>query len=86
MIDLRLLREQPDAVKNAYAKRGGVEDVDRVLELDVRHRDLLAQVEKLRAEQNRASKAIGQAPPDERPAAIEAARALADHLKELEPN
>lgn len=85
MIDLRLLREQPDAVKEAYAKRGGVENLDRVLELDIRHRELLQRVEQLRAEQNRASKAIGQASPDERQAAIEAARRLVDELKQLEP-
>src|SRR5438093_12406678 len=85
MIDLKLLREQPDAVRQGYARRGGVDGLDRVIELDERHRTLLAEVEKLRAEQNRASKAIGQASPEERGDAIESARALADKIKELEP-
>src|SRR5687768_7802432 len=85
MIDLKLLRDDPDAVRSAYARRGGVDDLDRVIELARKHRDLLAEVESLRADQNRASKAIGQAAPDERQAAIEAARELADRLKEMDP-
>ena len=85
MIDLKLLRDDPDAVRAAYARRGGVDDLDRVVGLAREHRDLLTQVESLRADQNRASKAIGQAAPDERQLAIEAARALADRLKEMEP-
>ena len=37
------------------------------------------------AEHNKASKAIGRATPEERPAAIEAAKQLADKVKALEP-
>jgi seryl-tRNA synthetase len=85
MIDLRLLREQPDAIKAAYARRGGVDGLDRVIELDARYRQLLGEVERLRAEHNRASKAIGKASADDRPAAIAGARELAVKLKALEP-
>jgi seryl-tRNA synthetase len=85
MIDLRLLRENHDAVEKAYARRGGVEGLDRVVELDGRYRELLAEVERLRAEHNRASKAIGKAAPEDRPTAIAAAREIADRLKTLEP-
>ena len=85
MIDLKLLRDDLDAVRSAYSKRGGVEGLDRVVELDTSYRDLLRRVEDLRAEQNRASKAIGQASPEERPAAIEQAKVLSDELKSLEP-
>ena len=85
MIDLKLLREDPDGVRAAYALRGGVDGLEQVVELDERHRELLGEVERVRADQNRSSKAIGQAAPEERPAAIERARTLADRLKELEP-
>jgi seryl-tRNA synthetase len=85
MIDLKRLRDDPDAFKQAYARRGGVEGLDEVLELDLAYRELLVEVEALRAEQNRASKAIGQAAPEERQAAIDNARAMADRLKELDP-
>jgi seryl-tRNA synthetase len=85
VIDIRLLREEPDAVRAAYELRGGVEGLDEVIAADERHRKLLAEVEQLRAEQNRASKAIGKANPDDRPAAIAAAKQLSDRLKDLEP-
>lgn len=85
MIDLRLLREDLGAVKAAYDRRGGVEGLDQVVELDRHHLDLLKEVETLRADHNRASKAIGQAPPEERQARIDEARAVADRLSELEP-
>ena len=86
MIDVRLLREDLDAVRRAYDRRGGIADLDRIVELDERHRELLREVEDLRAEQNRASKAIGQAAPDDRPAAIATAKELSERLKSLEPN
>lgn len=85
MIDLRLLREQPELVRAAYERRGGVSGLERIEALDRSHRDLLGRVEELRAEQNRASKAIGAAPADERPAAIAHAKELSDQLKALEP-
>jgi seryl-tRNA synthetase len=85
MIDLRLLREDLDAVKSAYDLRGGVEGLEGVVELDRKHRELLSRVESLRAEHNRASKAIGKASPEERQEAIAKARDLADQVKELEP-
>jgi seryl-tRNA synthetase len=86
VIDLKLLRDEPDAVRAAYARRGGVEGLDRVVELDRRHRDLLRKVEDLRAEQNNVSKSIAQATPEDRPAAIAKAKALADEIKALEPD
>ncbi len=85
MIDLRLLRDDLEAVRAAYARRGGVDGLERVVELDLRHRDLLREVEDLRAEHNRASKAIGAAAGQDRPAAIAHAKELSDRLKALEP-
>jgi seryl-tRNA synthetase len=85
MIDLKLLRDDLAAVEAAYTKRGGVEGLGRVVELDARYRNLLADVEALRAEQNRAGKAIASASSAERPQAIEQARTLADRLKSMEP-
>jgi len=85
LIDLRLLRENPDAVKAAYDRRGGVEGLDQVVELDRRYREVLSEVEALRAEHNRASKAVGMAAPEDRPAAIAGAKELADRIRSLEP-
>jgi seryl-tRNA synthetase len=85
VIDLKLLRKDPTAVKAAYERRGGVDGLDRVIELDARRRELLAEVERLRADQNVASKAIGRASPEHRPVAIEDARKLSDEIKAKEP-
>jgi seryl-tRNA synthetase len=85
LIDLKLLRDDPEKVSAAYARRGGVDGLDKVIELDAAYRDLLRKVEDLRAEQNRASKAIGKATPEDRPAAIKEAKVLSDELKALEP-
>lgn len=85
MIDLKLLRDQEEDVRRAYARRGGVTGLDEVIELDRKHLALLQEVQDLRSEQNRASKAIGQASPEDRPAAISGAKAISDRLKELEP-
>ena len=85
MIDLRLLREDPEAVRSAYGRRGGVEELDRIIELDRRRLEVLQEVEAVRSEHNKASKAIGRATPEERPAAIATAKELADKVKALEP-
>ncbi|MEI2702766.1 MAG: serine--tRNA ligase [Baekduia sp.] len=63
MLDLRLIRRDPDAVRSALARRGdgSGERVARVLELDERRRELLPQVEGIKAEQNAASQKIGKA-------------------------
>jgi seryl-tRNA synthetase len=60
MIDLKLLRENPERFRDTMAKRGGAIDFDAILELDVRRRALLHEMEQLRAEQNRASEDIAR--------------------------
>ena len=59
MIDLRLVRSDPDAVREALARRGDAELLIPVLALDTERRALQVQVEELRAERNRSSEAIG---------------------------
>jgi seryl-tRNA synthetase len=85
MLDLKAIRENPDAFRAALARRGAVDSLDRVIELDAELRALKTKVESLRADQNAASKEIGRVPKEERQAKIEAAGALATELKELEP-
>jgi seryl-tRNA synthetase len=67
VLDIRLIRRDPDRVRAALARRSpdlGAA-VDRVLELDERWRSLTAALEELRAEQNRASKGRKGAPTEE---------------------
>src|SRR4051794_37361017 len=64
MLDLRRIRSEPDAVRAALARRGEPEMLDalgQVIELDVRRRALLPELEELRKRKNEASEAIGAA-------------------------
>ncbi len=61
MLDIRIIREQTDMVREAMRKLGAEDaPIDRVLELDAERRSLLAEVEELRARRNAGSKRIGQ--------------------------
>ena len=55
VLDLKLIRRDPDAVRAALARRGDAGALDRVLELDARWRERRRELEALRAEQNAAS-------------------------------
>ena len=61
MLDLRAIRADPGPAREALARRGAAADLDRLLELDARRRELLPEVEGRRAEQNRASDEIAAA-------------------------
>ena len=85
MIDLKLLRENPDAVRRSQLSRG--EDpalVDALLEADTARRSAISTADTLRAEQKAASKRVGSASPDERPALLEQAKQLAAQVKSVE--
>lgn len=62
MLDIKLIRENPELVKENIRKKfqdGKLELVDKVLELDQRNRAIKTEVEQLRAKRNAASKQIG---------------------------
>jgi seryl-tRNA synthetase len=61
MLDLKLLRREPDRVRTALARRGAADAVDELLKHDGRRREILPELEGLRAQRNEASEAIGQA-------------------------
>jgi seryl-tRNA synthetase len=85
VIDLKLLRENPDAVRESQQKRG--EDpslVDMLLAADTKRRSAIATADSLRADQKVVSKAVGKASPDERPALLQQAKDLAEQVKAAE--
>ncbi len=85
MIDLRLVRSDPDAVRSALERRGDAALLDPVLALDTERRALQVRVDDLRAERNRASEAIGalkRAAKDD-PAAAAKADAAAAEMRTL---
>jgi seryl-tRNA synthetase len=87
VLDLKALRDDPEPFRLGLARRDEAlaEDVDRLLELDERRRRLTTEVEELRAEQNRVSKAVGTASGEERDRLIASVREVSDRLKALEP-
>ena len=84
MIDLRKLREDTDYRSGIIHK--GVDDrtLDEVLDLDITCRALQAEVEQLRSDQNRASKDIGKASPEEREEKINSAAKIKAELQKVE--
>jgi len=60
MIDIKLLRENPDIVRRALENRGNPLDLDEILQFDASRRQLLYDLEQLKAEQNRASEEIAR--------------------------
>ncbi len=61
MLDLKLIRSDPERVKSALARRGAAEQVDELLALDARRRELLPRIEGAQAERKTISKQIGEA-------------------------
>jgi seryl-tRNA synthetase len=86
VLDLKAIREDPEAARTALARRGAAEPLDKLLALDARRRELLPQIEDGRARQNRASDAIAEAKRGGGGAEAEIAemRELAPRIKQLE--
>ena len=86
MLDIALIREQPETIRTALRVRQmDPSPVDSILELDERRRSVLTRVEKLKAERNAASRDIGRtADASARESRIEAMRRLGDQIAELD--
>ncbi|SDK29014.1 seryl-tRNA synthetase [Actinopolyspora mzabensis] len=85
MIDLKTLREDPDAVRASQRARG--EDsalVDALLAADERRRSAVAGADELRAEQKRMGKEVGKASGEQRDRLLAEAKELANRVKEAE--
>jgi seryl-tRNA synthetase len=86
MLDIRLIRSEPEAVRAALARRdpAAAETVDTVLELDERWRGLTTELERLRSEQNAASRALRGAPSSEQREQLAALAARGRALSDAE--
>ncbi|HEX8857901.1 MAG TPA: serine--tRNA ligase [Actinomycetes bacterium] len=82
MLDLKLIRDNPDMVREALARRGpGVADaVDRLLELDAERRSAITELDSLRAEQKRRGKEVAQAPPERRAEVLAGLKQLSERV------
>jgi seryl-tRNA synthetase len=82
VIDLKILRENPDAIRHSQKVRGeDVSVVDQLLAADALSRTALSEFETIRAEQNALSKSVGAAKGDEKTALLENAKELANKVK-----
>ncbi len=61
MLDLKLIRSEPERVKAGLARRGAADQVDELLVLDARRRQLLPEIENAQSERKTLSKQIGEA-------------------------
>jgi seryl-tRNA synthetase len=85
MIDIQLIRKEPDTVRAAIHKLGVEAPIDQILQLDVDRRELLQQVEGLRQQRNETSVQIGRMVEGaDRQASIERMRGVNDQIGELE--
>lgn len=82
MIDLTLLRDEPELVRRSQIARGNApETVDAAIEADRSRRAALSAFEELRAEQNAFGKQVAKAPKEEKAALVAQAKDLADRVK-----
>ncbi|MEY4648366.1 MAG: hypothetical protein RL009_782, partial [Actinomycetota bacterium] len=82
MIDLALLRENPEAIKASQRARLADESlVDQAISADAIWRKALLEFENLRAEQNAHGKLVAAAPKDEKAALVAAAQELSARVK-----
>src|SRR5258706_3237622 len=90
MLDVKLIREKPEFVRERLAARGAGDEarIDDLLKLDEQRRKLLAEVEGLKAQRNRVSKEIGalmgQKKLEEAEARKKETRDLGDKIAELD--
>jgi len=83
MLDLKFVRENPEAVRQALEKRQDSAPLDDILRLDQERRRLLAEAEGLRARRNEVSKKLSQMK-QKPPEVIAEMRQVGDRIKALE--
>ncbi len=85
MLDIRVIRETPEAVKSALATVGvDAAEIDSVLARDGRRRQLIGEVESLRNQRSQTSKRIGKMSAAEREPLVAEMRAVGDRIGVLE--
>ena len=85
MIDIKLLRDQPDVVRASQRARGADEGiVDAILTADERRRSAIAEFEVLRAEQKSSGKQVAAAKGEQKALLVAAAKATSERVKDLQ--
>lgn len=76
MIDMKLVRETPNIIRDAARAKNVEVDIDRILDLDRKVRSLKGELEGIAAQKNEASKRIPKATKEERASMIEEMRLI----------
>ncbi|MBN2357007.1 serine--tRNA ligase [candidate division KSB1 bacterium] len=86
MLDLKFIRENADLVRRAIHDKGEKADLDALLKLDVKRREIIGQVESARAEQNKMTGQIADMKKAKQDATdvIKAMRGLSDKIKSFD--
>ena len=85
MIDIQMIRKDPDAVKGAIASLGTEAPIDEIVDLDRRRREILQELERLRQDRNQTSEKIGRMDTgDERQELIDSMGGVNERIKVLE--
>lgn len=84
MLDIRLIRDHTDDVKAAIATLFIDAPIDEIVDLDVKRRQILTEVERLKAERNEGSKAVSKAAAEDRNRLIDEMRTLGDRITALD--
>jgi len=85
MLDLRFIRENPDLVKEGARKKRIDADIDGLLALDARAREIRTRLDNLRAERNRGSEQVPRLQGEEKLKAIARMKEVSNEVKALEP-
>ena len=83
MIDIDLIRERPDVLRESGEKRGQKYSIDEAIDLDRRRRSAITEIDKLRAKRNDVSRELGQTK-DKPKELIEEMREVGSRIKVLE--
>jgi seryl-tRNA synthetase len=84
MLDIKIIRNNPDLVKDSIRKRNVKLDLDKFLETDARKLELLVKVDELRAIKNKVSKEIPTLSDEEKNKKIAEMKIVSDEIKVIE--
>ncbi|MEQ8766492.1 MAG: serine--tRNA ligase [Planctomycetota bacterium] len=84
MLDIRMIRENPDLIREGARKKRIECDVDRILELDVERRELMQKAEELKALRNTRSKEVPKLQGEEKQAAIQEMGEVSARIKSFD--
>jgi len=85
MLDIKLLRDNPEIVREAMRRRHQEAPLDDILELDRQRRELLTTADSLRAEINTISRQFGKVSPEERDSLRARSKEMGAQLTGIDP-